>query len=610
MVTLAIESNGGSELTYNLSKQSITLGASSQCDVVLRTPGVAPRHVVIQRNGAVYTFVAQQRQVVVLNGERRSRGVLRVGDRLRIGSATVVLKGLGEDEVDVETTRVEDAQAPAADRPTPVAPRARTPSGKMRSEVVLYSEPQRIASARQLMVDMFRGRLDADLVGPLGSLLERLFPDRQVMVAVLDPDGRFAPVISRWSTDLPRFPERTFAEVESGRFAVVRLGARRILVYPVARTGISPAAFVVLELPEGEEWDDDRLLLAELARMLEVNWERLERSSRLYGPWEGEARQRIEDELAGTSNGIRVLRDQMMSALRSSSPLLVSGRPGSGRMFVATLIAELHPSGPLGVHAFQAQEDEEEPQRMELFGEPGHPDGASGLIERASGGVLVLRDVHLLPASLQRELTAAIRSDRQHGFGPRVRWIATTDDAPMTLVSEGQLDAALYGLFDLQLRLPAIDERREDLPLLVVRMLESLGAEQGKEIRGIELETLNSLLNHPFDGQMTELIAELRRLVTATPSGEMVRGVVPIGSPAAFGETVGEGDGPALAILARDDLKEVIPFVEHLIIDRVLRRTKGNQSKAARILNLSRGALIAKMKEYEVPDYRYLRRRG
>jgi DNA-binding protein Fis len=53
----------------------------------------------------------------------------------------------------------------------------------------------------------------------------------------------------------------------------------------------------------------------------------------------------------------------------------------------------------------------------------------------------------------------------------------------------------------------------------------------------------------------------------------------------------------------------VIPAVERLVIDRVLQRTLGNQSKAARVLNLSRGALIAKMKEYEIPDYRYLRRR-
>jgi len=83
MVTLAIESTTGSDLTYQLTKPVIVIGASGDNDVVLRAPGVAPRHLVIQRNGDVYTFLAQSRQVVVLNGERRSRGVLRVGDRGR-----------------------------------------------------------------------------------------------------------------------------------------------------------------------------------------------------------------------------------------------------------------------------------------------------------------------------------------------------------------------------------------------------------------------------------------------------------------------------------------------------------------------------------------------
>jgi len=64
----------------------------------------------------------------------------------------------------------------------------------------------------------------------------------------------------------------------------------------------------------------------------------------------------------------------------------------------------------------------------------------------------------------------------------------------------------------------------------------------------------------------------------------------------------------ATAMLGEDDLKVVIPTVERLLIDRVLRRSLGNQSKAARDLNLSRGALIAKIKEYEIPDYRSLRR--
>jgi DNA-binding NtrC family response regulator len=107
---------------------------------------------------------------------------------------------------------------------------------------------------------------------------------------------------------------------------------------------------------------------------------------------------------------------------------------------------------------------------------------------------------------------------------------------------------------------------------------------------------------------MTELVAELRRLVSATPDGEMVRGLVPVHGGTVSGDWVEDAGIAGASLLSQDDLKTVVPAVERLIIDRVLRRTMGNQSKAARVLNLSRGALIAKMKEYDLPDYRYLRR--
>ena len=101
-------------------------------------------------------------------------------------------------------------------------------------------------------------------------------------------------------------------------------------------------------------------------------------------------------------------------------------------------------------------------------------------------------------------------------------------------------------------------------------------------------------------------LAELRRLVSATPSGDMIRGIV----PAIPLEGMGDGEGQdAAALLSLDDLKTVVPAVERLIIGRVMKRTKGNQSKAARTLNLSRGALISKIKEFDIPDYRFLRKR-
>jgi len=605
MVTLAIEGSGGSDLTYQLGKGVISIGASSQNDVVLRSPGVAPRHLVIQRNDKVFTFLAQPRQVVVLNGERRSRGVLRVGDRIRIGTATIVFKALGEEETDIELVSEdrEVDEAPAAEETT----QQLSKKGRSRSEVVLYSEPSRLAEARIHMVEIFRAGVRSDLVPSLRTFFGNFFEDRQAMLAWLDEDGRFQPIVSQWTGELPRLPARTFDELASGgRFAVLRLASRRLLIVPVESGTLEGRAYLMVETSD----DDDDALIGELGRMLAVHWERVENSGSLYGPWETAARKSVEEHLPGTSQAVRVLRDSVVRAARSTFPAMLCGRPGSGRMAVATLIASIHPTGELPVLALQARKDDDEALRTELFGPPSDRGFAEALAERAKGAVVVIRDVHVLSQGLQREIAAAISHDVESGYGPSVRWIATTEADSMALVNEGLLDATLFNLFHRHImRIPALEERKEDLPLLIVRLLDTVGAEQGKEIRGIELETLNSLLNHTYEGQMGELLGELRRLVSATPEGEMVRGTVPARSQARGEGAIGaDVDIDGGAILLQDDLKVVVPAVERMIIDRVLRQTMGNQSRAARVLNLSRGALIAKIKEYDIPDYRYLRR--
>lgn len=608
MVTLAIEGNGGSELTYQLVKQVISIGASSQNDVVIRSPGVAPRHLVIQRNDNVYTFLAQPRQVVVLNGERRSRGVLRVGDRIRIGTATLIFKSVGEEEPEVELVSNADSEAATATAESTGSEVSRT--GRARSEIVLYSEPNRLSEARQHMVDIFRSGVRSDLVPSLRTFFDNFFEGRQALLAWLDEDGRFQPIASQWTGEVPKLPPRTFEELGAGgRYAVLRLGGRNLLIYPVSRGALDSQAYLIVESLE-RDVETDKLVLAEMARMLAVHWERVENSSSLYGAWEDGVRKTVEDHLPGTSPAVRVLRDSVIQAARSSFPVLLCGRPGSGRTAVATLLASIHPTGELPVQAIQVKEDDDEAFRLALFGPPSTDGAKATLAERAKGSVIVIRDIHRLSTAMQRELAAAMSHDVETGYGPSVRWIATTEPDCMALVNEGVLDSTLYNLFQRHImRIPALNQRREDLPLLVVRLLDTVGAEQDKEIRGIELETLNSLLNHPFEGEMTELLGELRRLVSATPEGEMVRGVVPAAIPARADSGSAPADEVSIAALVcQDDLKVVVPEVERTIIDRVLRRTMGNQSKAARILNLSRGALISKIKDYGIPDYRHLRR--
>ena len=605
MITLVIEGPGGSQLTYQVEKQAVSVGASSRNDIVLRAPGVAPQHVVIQRNGKVFTFLGQNRQVVVLNGERRSRGVLKVGDKIRIGTAAIIFKGSDEGETAIDV--VDGAEGHSDAKTARSHPSAG--NGKRRSELVLFRESHQLSDARQQLVEIFRSRMRSDLVPSLRTFFATVFAERKVLLALIDEEGRFQPVISQWEGDLPRLPGRTFEELDSvGRYAVLRLSGQILLVYPVDRGSLQPNAYLLAQ-SSPEDQDEDRALVGELARMLSVHWDRVERSTSLYGEWISKTQQTLETVLPGTSQAVRLLRDNVGTAARSASPVMLCGPPGVGRMFLANLIASLRPAGEPPVRVFQARSDDDAALRVELFG-PTQDEERESLGERFRGALVVVRDVHLMAPGFQRELAAAVTEDLESAYGPAVRWIVTTGEDAMAMLNEGVLDVTLFRLFDRHVfRVPSLVDRREDLPLLIVRLLERVGAEQGKEVRGIELETLNSVLEYTFEGQMTELLGELRRLVSATPDGEMVRGVVPRRATSVHGSATDDTETIYASLAGDDDLKVVIPGVERLIIDRVLRRVKGNQSQAARTLNLSRGALISKIKDYEIPDYRALRRK-
>lgn len=602
MVKLAIEGAGGSEIVYEVAKTSISIGASSDNDIVIRSPGVAPRHLLIQKNGDVFTFIGQKRQVAVLNGERRARGVLKVGDRFRLGTANLVFKGSGDEDTDV--VLAEDADAAPEAKTAPKKSGEKT--GKSRSEVVLYSEPHRIGEARTKMLEVFQGRVRTDLTPSLRGFLADVFAGRDAAVTRLDDEGFLVPVVSQWSGDIPRLPERTFRELSSGcRYAVLRKGRAKTVIYPVIQGSIGPSAFLIVNTTEDLE-EDDELILAELARMMAIHWDRIETPELIYGPWESESRERLELELPGSSQAVRLLRDSMVYAARTQNPVLMCGKTGIGRLTLASLMGELNPSGPLGLRVIECKEEGAEDFRTEFFG-PG-PDLLNPA-EESEGQMIVLREVHLLPTVVQREVAATIAADLETGWGPRVRWVATTAEDPIVLLNDERLDPALFNLFRHHvIRVPSIQSRREDIPVIVIRLLDRIAAEQNKTVNGIELESLNSLLTYSFEGQMAELAGELKRLVSATPTGDMIRGVVPAVQISAGSADNEEQARSATALLGMDDLKVVIPEIERMIIDRVLARTKGNQSKAARILNLSRGALISKMKDYEIPDYRYLRR--
>jgi pSer/pThr/pTyr-binding forkhead associated (FHA) protein len=136
MVLLSVESDSGTVLTYRLNKTQITVGSSSRNDVVVRSPGVADRHLVVHRANDQFTFVTTERQTVMLNGEKRSRGVLNPGDKVRLGAMTLV-SGPRREAVDTEE-----------------APAARPPAGRSRRPESLWShrtDPAGFVEARRAL---------------------------------------------------------------------------------------------------------------------------------------------------------------------------------------------------------------------------------------------------------------------------------------------------------------------------------------------------------------------------------------------------------------------------------------------------------------------------
>lgn len=598
MVLLSVESDSGTVLTYRLNKTQITVGSSSRNDVVVRSPGVADRHLVVHRANDQFTFVTTERQTVMLNGEKRSRGVLNPGDKVRLGAMTLVFRGLEGEAVDTE-------EAPAA----PSARRAVATTGE---SVVYRTDPAGFVEARRGLAELLTEHGSDVLEGAIGLLRDAL-PDAELAIAAPAEDGALSLLASEWSGEVPRVPRDVLDDIAgAGRYAVIDEEDGGFAVVPIIdRHRDVPA--VVLARPVGALGDEGVALLAEYARVLSLHWEDVEREDESFSGWELEARHRLQALLPGSSQAIQALRSGLITLAHGSEPVLVCGAPGTGRTEAARILASLGPVAGRAVVLFEGRDADADALRQELFGASRRaavgPE-VGGAVGRARGGILIVRNLDELPLPVQTELSGVIGAQAREQGSVGVRWLATCDEDPLGAVQQGRLSSQLFMLFaPRMLRVPRLAERREDLPILIATLLQRAAAEQGKKLRGITLDCLNLLLARHFPAEMSDLIAEISRLVTATPEGEMVR--CDAHDVTAPGEAMSPSGLPPelLQVLSSNNLKDTIPRVEQLLIDRVMRLVKGNQSKGSRMLGISRGALITKLKEYGIPDYRYLRRR-
>ena len=263
---------------------------------------------------------------------------------------------------------------------------------------------------------------------------------------------------------------------------------------------------------------------------------------------------------------------------------LINGPFGAGKKTIARALHKLSPAhnGPFLVvncGALRESSGERELWGSENWPLPGLLMDASGLLERADHGTLLLDHIYEMPLSLQSKLLRVIQTGEFQRVGsttPRrvdVRVIATTDKDLCAAVSDGRFREDLYyRLSPLHLKVPGLNERSEDLPLLQRHFVEEYADQYGKPINGLTRRAQDLLIHHHWPGNVREL-EEVIAAAVRRSEGE----VLDVGH---FPVTLKRDPGVAATMMS---LREA----QHQYVLEVLQAVHGNAARAAEILKIS-----------------------
>jgi len=307
--------------------------------------------------------------------------------------------------------------------------------------------------------------------------------------------------------------------------------------------------------------------------------------------------------LIGESVAIQQLVEMIRLVSASEATVLIQGESGTGKELVAKTI---HSLSRRRLHPFVVVECSAMPETLlesELFG---HVRGAftgavadrKGLFEEAEGGTIFLDEIADTSPAFQARLLRVLQESEIRPVGSNrsikvnVRVISAGNKPIEELVNTKLFRADLYyRLAVLPLVVPPLRERREDIPLLVNHFLEKTAFRHGRPVPSVSSETLQALVHHPWAGNVRELENLIERLVV-TASGTVIHA----------GDVLGQGRGSGVP--ATKNLKTISQAArqeaERLRILEALREAKGDRTRTARILKISRSSLYNKLRDYQI----------
>jgi two-component system response regulator AtoC len=299
----------------------------------------------------------------------------------------------------------------------------------------------------------------------------------------------------------------------------------------------------------------------------------------------------VGQSIVGQSPAWRALMEQVRRAGRRDVTVLVRGETGTGKELIAAALHAESARRDAPLVRFNCAALPAELAESELFG---HTRGAftgatadrRGFFSQADGGTLVLDEVGELPAGVQAALLRALQGGEIQRVGGRVervdvRVIACTNRDLGAEVAAGRFRQDLYyRLAVIELAVPPLRDRRDDIPLLVEALRKRWIARLGLEETAFTPGLPAALAARDWPGNVRELENAVVRLLTMGDGGPV--GPEALGSPG--------GAGPAAPLRAQLDA------FERQLLARVLAECAGNQSEAARRLGITRTTLLEKLK--------------
>ncbi len=307
--------------------------------------------------------------------------------------------------------------------------------------------------------------------------------------------------------------------------------------------------------------------------------------------------------VVGRSTAITEVYGQLRQLLRGDIPVLITGETGVGKEHIAET---LHTSSSRREGPFVAVNCAAIPSELleaELFGiESGVATGVTarkGKFQLARGGVLFLDEIGDMSLELQAKLLRALQQLEIHPLGARapepidVRIITATNTDLHALIAANRFRRDLYyRVAGFTVRVPSLRARREDIPAFVEHFMRLYAEEIGKPVRGITVKALNALATAPWPGNVRELEHEVRRLVYLCPENQAIDSTML--SPAIL-HPPAQQQIDDLDPTGDLDLEGATADLERKMIGAALARTKGNRSRSAKLLGISRNGLALKM---------------